>query len=77
MHAILYTLRNCSHCARAREILRAAGAELEERSLDADPDLRRRLQRELGRAAYPLAVIGGELVGGLEDIERRAGARSS
>ena len=77
MRALLYTLASCKHCARARELLRAAGAELEERPLDREPDLRRRLQRELGRNDYPLAVIDGELVGGLAEIERRAGRLGS
>ena len=41
-----------------------------EQSLDDDVALRRDLARRLGRADMPFALVDGELVGGVADLER-------
>ena len=71
MEVLLYTWSACGHCERARELLRARGLDFREHSLDDDRPLRRRLAEELGRADMPFALIEGELVGGVAEIERR------
>jgi len=68
---LLYTWSACSHCERARELLRARGLAFDERPLDADKILRRDLARRLGRADMPFALLDGELIGGVEELERR------
>jgi len=67
----LYTWAACGHCERARELLRARGIAFAEHPLDDDRALKRRLADELGRADMPYALIDGELVGGVAEIETR------
>ncbi len=71
MTVVLYTWSACGHCERARELLRARGVAFREQSLDDDVALRRELARRLGRADMPFALVDGELVGGVVELERR------
>ena len=75
MTVVLYTWSACSHCRRARELLDARGVTFREHSLDDDVGLRRDLARRLGRADMPFALVDGELVGGVADLERALGRR--
>jgi glutaredoxin 3 len=68
---VLYTWSACAHCERARELLRRRGVAFREHALDGDVALRRELARKLGRADMPFALVDGELVGGVADLERR------
>jgi glutaredoxin 3 len=68
---VLYTWSACGHCERARELLRRRGVAFREQALDADVALRRELARRLGRADMPFALVDGELVGGVAELERR------
>lgn len=71
MAVVLYTWSACGHCEHARELLRRRRIAFREQSLDADIDLRRELARRLGRADMPFALVDGELVGGVAELERR------
>jgi glutaredoxin 3 len=68
---VLYTWSACSHCERARELLAARGVDWREHPLDGDVPLRRELARRLGRADMPFALVDGELLGGVAELERR------
>jgi glutaredoxin 3 len=68
---VLYTWSACGHCERARELLRRRGVDFREHPLDGDVGLRRELARRLGRADMPFALVDGELVGGVADLQRR------
>lgn len=74
MKILLYTWSACGHCERARELLRRRGLAFREQPLDVDVALRRELARKLGRADMPFALVDGELVGGVADLERRLDA---
>ena len=71
MAVVLYTWSACSHCQRARELLAARGVAYREQPLDGDVALRRELARRLGRADMPFALVDGDLVGGVAELERR------
>lgn len=68
---VLYTWNACGHCERARELLRRRGVAFREHALDGDVALRRELARRLGRADMPFALVDGELLGGVAELERR------
>jgi glutaredoxin len=70
MRAILYTWSSCSFCQRAKELLDAHGIDYREVVLDGRKDELRRLQEAFGRCTVPLALIDGELVAGLDELER-------
>lgn len=69
MQVVLYTWSSCSFCARARELLTRRAVPFDERVLDGDRPTAERLARRLGRAAMPYALVDGELLGGLEELE--------
>ena len=71
MSVVLYTWSACGHCERARELLRSRGVDFREQALDGDVALRRELARRLGRADMPFALVDGELLGGVAELERR------
>ncbi|HVS19170.1 MAG TPA: glutaredoxin domain-containing protein [Planctomycetota bacterium] len=70
MEVVLYTWSACGHCERARDLLAARGVAYREQPLDGDVALRRDLARRLGRADMPFALVDGELVGGVAELER-------
>ena len=62
----VFTKQGCPHCARAKELLSAKGLEFTE-----VPRLRTNsLQAMGGAGTYPLIFIGGEKVGGADDLEK-------
>ena len=69
MDVLLYTWSTCSFCARAKALLEARGIPWREHVLDGDRALADRLARRFGRAAMPYAMIDGDLIGGLEELE--------
>jgi glutaredoxin 3 len=64
----VYTLRGCVHCVRARRRLRRHRATFTELRGDGEPGFRRRLVGLTGSATVPQVVIGGEPVGGADDL---------
>jgi glutathione-dependent peroxiredoxin len=54
----------CTHCARARELLRAKGISFDE--VEATP---RRLRAASGKATTPQIFIDGKYVGGADELE--------
>lgn len=66
---LLYTWSTCAFCKRAKELLDGRGVAWSERPLDGDRALADRLTAQLGRPAMPFAMVDGELVGGLEELE--------
>jgi glutaredoxin 3 len=79
----VYTTRWCAYCIRAKTLLESRGLELQEISLDEDPDFRRRLLEQTGGWTVPQIVIGGQPIGGYTELwqldrsgelERRAAA---
>lgn len=66
----MYTTAWCGYCAAARDLLRRKGVDFEDIDVDADPEKRREMQELSGRRTVPQVFIGGEPVGGYDDIAR-------
>jgi glutaredoxin 3 len=71
---IVYTTDPCGRCGNAKAILERHGAEYVEVNLAKDPDGRAELVERTGLMTFPQIVIGGEALGGLDDL-RAAEAR--
>ena len=69
MKVLLYTWSSCDFCRRAKALLDAHGVPWREHALDRDRALADRLMAEAGGPAMPIALVDGELVGGLEALE--------
>jgi glutaredoxin len=60
---IMYVKPRCPYCDQAREALRRAGAQWEERDATADPGWKAELMRHSrGTGRVPTIVRGGEVV---------------
>ena len=65
----IFSAPDCGYCRRAKELLEARGFAYEELDIAAEPAHREDLQRRLPRArAIPQIFIGGEHIGGYEDL---------
>ncbi len=65
----LYSSDYCPYCQRAKALLRARGVtEWEEICVDGKPDLRAEMARKVGRTSVPQIFIGGQHVGGCDDL---------
>lgn len=65
----IYTTRTCPFCIAAKALLSSKGAPYEEIDVGADPALRAAMtQRAGGRRSVPQIFIGGEHVGGYDDL---------
>jgi glutaredoxin 3 len=65
----IYTTPFCGYCFAAKRLLTAKGVAFEEIDVSADPARRGEMvQRAMGRRTVPQVFIGGEGVGGFEEI---------
>lgn len=65
----IYTTPTCPYCAAAKRLLTRKGAAFVEIDVSGDPDLRARMTaRAGGRRTVPQIFIGGQHVGGSDDI---------
>jgi len=64
----LYTTDPCARCIRAKDLLRAHGLVFSEVNLAKDPVGRRRLSEFTGHMTFPQIVIGGEPLGGYQEL---------
>ncbi|MBO7410617.1 MAG: glutaredoxin 3 [Ottowia sp.] len=68
-HVKIYTTGICPYCQRAKQLLAARGVqELEEIRIDNDPQQREEMMRITGRRTVPQIFIGGQHVGGCDDL---------
>ena len=66
----IYTTPFCGYCFAAKRLLTAKGVAFEEIDVSADPARRGEMvQRAMGRRTVPQVFIGGEGVGGFEEID--------
>ncbi|MEJ2531667.1 MAG: glutaredoxin 3 [Halioglobus sp.] len=72
MHAevIMYSTRFCPYCIRARYLLESKNVSYTDIGVDARPDLRREMMERSGRHTVPQIWIGGQHVGGYDDLAR-------
>ena len=64
----VYTTDPCARCIRAKDLLRAHGLVFSEVNLAKDPVGRRRLSEFTGHMTFPQIVIGGEPLGGYQEL---------
>jgi glutaredoxin 3 len=64
----MYATSWCPYCERARNLLRAKGAAFDEINLEVHPEQREAMIRRSGRRTVPQVFIGGEHIGGCDDL---------
>jgi glutaredoxin 3 len=64
----VYTTDPCARCIRAKELLRLRSLHFEEVNLVKDPVGRRKLVDLTGQMTFPVIVIDGKPLGGLQEL---------
>lgn len=65
----IYSSDYCPFCHRAKALLRSKGVnDFEEIVVDGKPDLRAHMTSLTGRTSVPQIFIGGQHVGGCDDL---------
>ncbi|MFL5820718.1 MAG: glutaredoxin domain-containing protein [Solirubrobacteraceae bacterium] len=64
----LYTTAPCARCGKAKVLLSQRGIEFEEVNLSKDPVGRAELARRTGLMTFPQITVGGQTLGGLDDL---------
>ncbi|MCW2338039.1 glutaredoxin 3 [Sphingobium sp. B2D3A] len=68
-HVEIYTRAFCGYCARATALLREKGVDFEEYDLTMGGEKRAEMiERANGRATFPQIFIGGQHIGGSDDL---------
>jgi len=66
---VIYTRPFCGYCARALSLLTQKGVAFTEIEAGMDPDKRREMvERADGRSTFPQIFIGGEHIGGCDEM---------
>jgi glutaredoxin 3 len=67
----IYTGRHCGYCVRAKQLLKARGADFIEYDADIDLEARRAMtERAGGRRTLPQIFINGRGIGGFAELYR-------
>lgn len=65
----IYTTPTCPYCLAAKQLLRKKGVAYSEIDVSRDPDLRdAMIRRAMGIRTVPQIFIGGQHVGGCDDL---------
>lgn len=65
----IYTKSGCPYCARAKALLESKGVQFEETEININPAAREEmLGRANGRSTVPQIFIGGQHIGGSDDL---------
>jgi glutaredoxin 3 len=64
----VYTTDPCARCIRAKDLLSSRGLRFSEVNLAKDPVGRRELAAFTGQMTFPQIVIGGEPIGGFQEL---------
>jgi glutaredoxin 3 len=64
----MYLTRWCPYCQRARALLQVKGAAVTEIDIEAQPERRAEMVTRSGRRTVPQIFIGGQHVGGSDDL---------
>ena len=67
---LMYTKQWCPFCAKTKALLRAKGLEWREFDVTHDEALQQEMVKRSGRRSVPEVFLGGELVGGYDDLAR-------
>ena len=64
----MYSKSWCPYCVRARSLLQAKGADIEEIDIEEPPDRRAEMISRSGRRTVPQIFIGERHIGGSDDL---------
>lgn len=68
-HVKIFSSDFCPYCSRAKSLLRERGVhDFEEIVVDGKPEVRARMTEITGRTSVPQIFIGGQHVGGCDDL---------
>jgi len=67
---VMYTKQWCPFCAKTKALLRSKGLEWSELDVTRDEALQAEMVERSGRRSVPEVFLGGELVGGYDDLAR-------
>lgn len=68
-HVTIYTKNYCPYCHRAKDLLNQKGVDFEEIDVTTDPEGQKAMTvRANGRSSVPQIFIGGQHIGGCDDI---------
>jgi glutaredoxin 3 len=67
---VMYTTRFCPYCLRARGLLESKGWSYQDIPVDADQALRSEMMEKSGQRTVPQIWIGGQHVGGCDELFR-------
>ena len=65
---LIYTLRGCPFCVRAKGLLDAKGREYREIDVTSDWEERGRISSQTGHRTFPQIFIGDAFVGGCDEL---------
>jgi glutaredoxin 3 len=65
---VVYTTNWCPYCVRAKALLRRKGAAFREVNIEEVPGAREEMEERSGRMTVPQIFIGGQHVGGCDDL---------
>ena len=66
---LMYCTEVCPYCVRAEQLLQRKGVQVIEKiRVDLQPELRVAMMEKTGRRTVPQIYIGGEHVGGYDDL---------
>ncbi|MFZ2525602.1 MAG: glutaredoxin 3 [Candidatus Ferrigenium altingense] len=66
---LMYCTAVCPYCVRAEQLLQRKGVqEIEKIRVDLQPELRVAMMEKTGRRTVPQIYIGGEYVGGYDEL---------
>lgn len=66
---VIYSSNFCPYCTSAKALLKKKGASYEEINVDGRPDVRSAMRNKAGgRNSVPQIFIGGQHVGGCDDL---------
>lgn len=65
---VIYTLKGCPFCVRAKGLLDSKGREYREVDVTGDWDERGRIQARTGHRTFPQIFIGDSFVGGCDEL---------
>jgi len=66
---VMYCTAVCPYCVRAEQLLQRKGVQhIEKIRVDLQPELRVEMMEKTGRRTVPQIYIGGEHVGGYDDL---------
>jgi glutaredoxin 3 len=72
----IYTRQMCSYCSAAKALLTKKGVAFTEHDASFDQGLRAEMIQKSGRSTFPQIFIGGQHIGGFDDMNalNRAGS---